>query len=189
MATYQSESVSTEPGRFPRQGDIIKNVKINFFQSTGVILVEFPYVIILSQDCDLCWCFDSLEKTFDGTARDHDKIMPNILVSPLYIFAQFRNGEHLSSYFGHKMHIFSSKDTKEDIKSLRDNRNPRYHVFNFPTLTEIAESAMDFKHYYAMPPLDLLDQWKKNFVCSLLSPWKEHFNQRFIHYFARIGLP
>jgi len=182
------------------QGDIIKNVK--YIENIGevddyleVSMINFPKVIILSQDCDLSEDYDfRYNKT--KVHADHDKILISFLVAPLYTEEQVLAGEHLSlielerenTNEPMKMHDFRKEKTKKTL--MHNNEIPRYHYLKFPeSLTTISNSFIDFKHYFSIN-INYLEELKRNnFICRIAMPYREFISQRFSNYLSRIGLP
>jgi hypothetical protein len=192
------------------QGDILKNVKyIESFNEIGdyydVSMINFPLVVIISQDCDLN---EDYQFRYDIPKRhkDHDKIMFSLLVAPLYTADQVLSGDHLSlldppntpqelSSIKNKMKMQDlRKESKpSEPKSLynhmKNNEIPRYHFLRFPDSIQISDSFIDFKHYFSVN-INYLEELKRdNFVCRIDMPYRELISQRFSNYLCRIGLP
>ncbi len=172
-----------------QQGDIISDVE--YIEYVDVIDGEiriskiiFPLAIVLTQDCDLTWDFESRSKT-NGL---QDKYLFSVIVAPLYNYEHFIAGEHLIE-LGQKMQTISSKLTKTDNKNLRDNETPRYHFLDFDDSIPIVNSVIDFKHYFTINVLKLQEHKKSHYICTVSELFRERISQRFANYLSRIGLP
>lgn len=171
------------------QGDIISDVE--FIEAAeeidGIITVAkiiFPLVIVLTQDCDLTWDFDSRQIG----SSNQDKYLFSIIVAPLYNYEHFINGDHLSELH-QKMAIIPSKMTATANKNLRQNETPRYHYLEFDSTVPIVNSVIDFKHYFTVNVQKLQKQKTEHYVCSVSELFRERISQRFASYLSRIGLP
>ncbi len=172
------------------QGDIFKNIThIENWEESGnelkISRVHYPYIVILSQDCDLE--VDALvrSKTID------DKALVSVLAAPLYNFDRLLSGDHLQ-YLGIKAREIPRESKKgkptTEYKNLIDNEIPRYHVIEFPE-AQLAKSVVDFKHYFSIS-IEYLQKVKdENFEYPLDFLYRENLSQRFANYLSRIGLP
>lgn len=172
-----------------KQGDILTDVEYIEYADVidGVIKISkirFPLVIVLTQDCDLTWDFDS-RKRITGT---QDKYLFSAIVAPLYNYEHFILGDHLSE-LGQKMQTISAKLTKTDNKNLRNNENPRYHFLEFDDNIPIVNSVIDFKHYFTVNITKLQEHKDKHYICTVSELFRERISQRFANYLSRIGLP
>lgn len=98
------------------------------------------------------------------------------------------NGEHLE-YLGRKMRMIERKSKKTENKYLKQNQIPRYHYLEFPDDVNIVPSVIDFKHYFTVNILYLMEIKDTNFVCKVGKLYRERISQRFANFLARIGLP
>ena len=183
--------VNYSPEERLRQGDIISN--IDYIQkleeiiegpegNLEITIIDFPLVIILTQDCDLDRDFKNRHST--ESILDDDKKLISALVAPVYNSEQFFEGSHLE-YIGRKMQRINSK--RRQI--LKKNETPRYHYLEFPPESSIANSVIDFKHYFSMN-IEHLEQIKKDhFECQVKELYREDISHRFVSYLSRIGLP
>ena len=172
-----------------KQGDILTDVEYIEYADVidGVIKISkirFPLVIVLTQDCDLTWDFDS-RKWVTGT---QDKYLFSAIVAPLYNYEHFILGDHLSE-LGQKMQTISAKLIKTDNKNLRNNENPRYHFLEFDDNIPIVNSVIDFKHYFTVNITKLQEHKDKHYICTVSELFRERISQRFANYLSRIGLP
>ena len=86
------------------QGDIFR--MIPYFESVklndavvDIDIITFPYVIVLTQVCDLTQEDAEIQKVAVATKNTpliYDKKLISILVAPMYNYAQFSIGEHTS---------------------------------------------------------------------------------------------
>ena len=107
------------------QGDIYKDVDWieDVEESEGVLTIRkirFPYVIVLTQDCDLAQDFELRWRGAEGD--NQDKFLISVLVAPIYNVDHVYNGEHLSE-LGLTMAQINKGKTPGDC--LRQNKNPR----------------------------------------------------------------
>ncbi|GIU30697.1 hypothetical protein [Shewanella sp. MBTL60-007] len=171
------------------QGDIYKNVEFieHITEENGnveVSKVVFPYVVVLTQDCDLAQDFTF--RWSDPPKKNHDKWLFSVLVAPLYNLEQLYNGQHLSEL---QMTMASISRSKTPGKNLVQNETPRYHYLNFPDDVAIVPSVVDFKHYFSVNVVQLKQQKSEKFVCQIAELYREHLSHRFSSYLSRIGLP
>jgi len=165
------------------QGDILRDVKFNYaIQENSIIKYFVPYMIVLSQDCDLKQDFNN--HMDDSSNKKHDKYLPSILVCPAYLSDDFRKGKHLES-FDLKM---ESKNSKQ-FKDIKNNQNPRYHYLEHYPEYQIPSLVLDFKHYYTFHTEYLYSIYGNHYMSSLNELFREALSQRFSYYLSRIGLP
>lgn len=191
------------------QGDIMADVKyIESFKEVGeyydVSLINFPLIVILSQDCDLNEDYQ-FRHGIPEKHNDHDKIMFSLLVAPLYTASQVLYGDHLSDlnppntppelsnlvYMKMQEHTKDNKpkEPKSIYNNMKNNEFPRYHFLRFPESVQISDSFIDFKHYFSINITYLEELKQNNFVCRIDMPYRELISQRFSNYLSRIGLP
>lgn len=180
-----------------RQGDILRDVEHvedAFLDSErpGYLRVEslfFPYIVVLSQDCDLKW---------DVEARNEkkwkpDKQIESILVCPAYNRELFARGEPLKGLPRGKMRIWDAKkksgDLTTDWKTLIQNKNPRYHHLEGDSALLLPDLIVDFKHFYTIPRSRLYRLHSKCFAGAIRELYREHLSRRFANFLSRIGLP
>ncbi|AKB56925.1 hypothetical protein [Methanosarcina barkeri] len=193
------------------QGDIYKNIEYiesiyeNDEEEEGVIEISkiiFPYVIVLTQDCDLSQDFSFRDKseskdeelcTLAQDAKsenkfksDDDKIMLSVLVAPLYNVENVYLGVHLEK-LNKKMQIINKNKTPGN--NLRTNSNPRYHYLEFPNDVQLVPSVIDFKHYFSVDVNYLYKVKNTKFVCKVSELYREDISHRFASFLSRIGLP
>jgi hypothetical protein len=169
------------------QGDILKDVPYieRVIEKEGIIelpIIYFPYVIVLTQDCDL-----EQDHVFRIENKEtQDKLLISVLVAPLYNVDHVFNGEHLID-IGIKSQKINRTGTEG--KYLLQNQRPRYHYLDFPEELPIVPSVIDFKHYFSVNLLFLQEHKAKNFICTVSELYRESISQRFAAFLSRIGLP
>ena len=170
------------------QGDIYKDVEFIEYavEKKGIIEISkivFPFVIVLTQDCDLDQ--DSKVRRQTNSAQTQDKRILSVLVAPIYNVAQVYEGEHLDQ-LRIKMQMISKNKTPG--KYLRINEIPRYHYLEFPAGIPISPSVIDFKHYFSVN-VEYLRRKTSDFVCQVSPLYREDISHRFASFLSRIGLP
>lgn len=179
------------------QGDIYKDVFCyeNILEKNGSLRIDrifFPYVIVLTQDCDLQQHID-----YDN---EKDGQLFSVLVAPIYNAADFMTGDHLSklglnapTYISNKKGaiIMTGQKVNSTGKLITDNQIPRFHCLNFDNCNKanLPPCIVDFKHYFTIGVNFLRKNKKSDFVCRLKPLYRELLTQRFSSYLSRIGLP
>ena len=177
--------VNFDKGNRIKQGDIIKDVRCtgNISIDNNKIKVDFivfPLIIVLTQDCDLTWDFESR----NGGLINQDKKLMSVMIAPLYNYEHFVLGEHLSD-----LSRQGTRFSSENKKKLKQNETPRYHFLEFDDTVPIVNSVIDFKHYFTVNVVELENQKSNDFICNISDLFREDISQRFSNYLARIGLP
>ena len=135
--THDSSSIT--------QGDILRDFKfIIGGEGHNTIEIEFPYVIILSQDCDLTWRNNYFSREIE---KPFNQYLHNILLTPAFPADHVRGGEHLKELYG----FVCDKINTENWKRIKQNINPRYHYFHDDTEMQLPDLLVDFKAYYTIP--------------------------------------
>jgi hypothetical protein len=176
------------------QGDVFKNVSFletvdHVANHLSVVQILFPYVFVLTQDCDLQ--FDH-ETRSGAREANHDKSLVSVIVAPLYNAEHVRKGEHLgrlaTSPYGEPdqqpMRMAQLNSAQWNV--VKTNENARYHYMEFPEPTRIPESLIDFKHYFSVPVTALQ---ASPLACTVAGLDRAHVSQRFAAYLSRVGLP
>ena len=172
------------------QGDIYKDIwwldKINDPSDDGfldVSIIEFPYVFVLSQDCDLDR--DEINRIDSKPEKTYDKYLISVLVAPIYVAEHIFTGTHLEYLEMSSNNSFSSKQKEQ----IRKNQVPRYHYLEFDSSIELAPSIIDFKHYFSVNTDYIRYNLTEKYLCSVSKLFRERICQRFSNYLSRIGLP
>lgn len=171
------------------QGDIIRNVE--YIQTIDpldnykfkITFIEFPLIIVLTQECDLDLDYKARKGLLEKNPQD--KLLMSVIVSPLYNAEQVFIGKHLEELDNRQMQNMNGK-LKNPIKN---NENPRYYFFNFPAEENINNLVIDFKHYFSVEVGTLEKLKKTNFEFGVNELYREDISQRFVSYLARIKLP
>ena len=191
------------------QGDILKNVKLNIeYDDNPVNSNDFtvPYIVIMSQDCDLDNDFKSYQayskfslkndlksSNFDDFSSDqknqlrsmYDKLLPSVLICPAFLASEFREGIHLRGYDNYHMQYINSKNWN----TLKHNETPRYHFLRGDADFQFPDLVIDFKWYYTFPTGYMYSIFEDSYAGSLNELYRERMSQRFVNYLSRIGLP
>lgn len=178
-----------------RQGDVYRNVQHieSIDERDGDLFIKkisFPYVVVLTQDCDLLQDCNNRKLVKVNPSKNHDKFLISVLVAPIYNTEHFRTGEHLSE-LAVNMRPINWKKSKPNTEAQRilNNQETRYHHLEFSPDLEIPDSIIDFKHYFSVN-INTLDRMRpQHFVCSIAPVYRELLCQRFSNYLSRIGLP
>ena len=178
---------ASEAGPRLNQGDIIKNIEFleSMSEEDGILEVtkiSFPFVIVLTQDCDL----EQDHKFRTEEVKTQDKLLLSALLAPLYNAEHVFEGQHLS-----ELDITSQQINKKRTQGtdLLRNNNPRYHYLEFPAEVQLVPLIIDFKHYFAARVADLEAARTQQLVYSVRPLFREDISQRFAAFLSRIGLP
>lgn len=172
-----------------RQGDIFSNVPFyeSYVEEDGefaLTMYEFPYVLVITQDCDLEQNKAARAKIeHNAGIIKNDKHLVSVIVAPLYNFEHLVLGDHLED-IGIKTQELNSKLKQPIIQ----NNNSRYHYIEFGDDVVVPDSAIDFKHYFSIS-LNWLEANMDKRICGINPLYRELISQRFTGYLARIGLP
>ena len=175
------------------QGDIYQNIEVieKIEQDDKLIEIHkiiFPYVIILTQACDLAQDFSF---RFNKKETEDKKIL-SVLVAPIYVADHVSNGEHLSEIRKPLMQPIPKKNKGKittNWNKLILNETPRYHYLEFPIEVSMVPSIIDFKHYFSLNLEYLYEIKNKSFLCRISELYREDISQRFASFLSRIGLP
>lgn len=186
MAVHQTNIDTVER---IRQGDIFSNVPYyeSYIEVEGEFelkVYEFPYVIVLTQDCDLEQNKNTRNKLDSGQDKiANDKHLFSLLVAPIYNSEHLFLGEHLTG-----IGISSQKQNSKLKPPILNNQNPRYHYIEFSDDVVVPNSIVDFKHYFSVS-LEYLELNLGERICGINPIYRELISQRFSNYLSRIGLP
>ena len=171
------------------QGDIYRNVEYIEYavEKDGEIeisKISFPYIVVMTQDCDLQWDYKS--RYGRPKSANQDKFLLSVLVVPMYNAEHFFLGEQLSEL---QIDMRKIKKSGTEGKKIVDNQIERYHYFEFPDDISIVNSIVDFKHYFSVNIEYLKKQKQADFVCRIPPLFREKLSHRYAHFLSRIGLP
>jgi hypothetical protein len=194
MTKYEVEKKSIER---IEQGDIYKEIEhienVEIIDSDiEISRIIFPYVVVLSQDCDLQQA--SAYFRSDGQPKDQDKKILSVIVAPLYNEELFLAGEHLADEtINYKMQIIPKEKKKGELTSqyrnLINNEIPRYHYLSFQDGSTLPNMVIDFKHFFTVNTTYLEKNRSSNFVAKIKPLYRESVTLRFANFLSRIGLP
>jgi len=175
-----------------RQGEIITDFtqviveRDDSGSDTGLSYRLHPYVIVLTQDCDLDLDYRARNETVQA-----DKEIPGIL------FCEVMTAERM----------FRKVKGSDLWKRIRGNNDPRYQFLTTVSQnldaegTGLPELAIDFKRYFTVPPDEVHHRLQRETSypdgrvmrairrAVMESPYLEHLSTRFAQYFSRIALP
>ncbi|MEP7244114.1 MAG: hypothetical protein ABI885_10535 [Gammaproteobacteria bacterium] len=168
------------------QGDVLRDVVLleAATDSEGELDVferTLPYVVVLTQDCDLEQDDSAREET---PKKNDDKHLQSVLLCPAYQSMKVRAGTHLQE-LGLTMQAFG----KELWRPIAQNSAPRYHMLPEETGVQLPELVLDFKQYFTSPREFFCARYKTHYVTTLGPLFRESLSQRFAQYLSRIGLP
>jgi len=179
------------------QGDILKDIEFVEFTSLTAKsgkLFKYPYLVVLSQDCDLQSDFGREEedikktseedKSLEGNNETQDCKLHTILVCPAYDLNEFKEGKHLEG-LSLNMRLFKAGE----ISKIKGDKYERFHYLHELVDLGIPELVIDFKHFYTIPRDIIYNQSKKSYLATINILFRENLSQRFSNYLSRIGLP
>jgi len=184
------------------QGDILRDFDYPSWVSITLNLdgkkiakvskIKFPYVVILSQECDLEKDFENRSilnqnlgevEDLDQEAKQ-DKYIPSILLCPAYLAESLKEGKHLA-----ELHLKMDRKNKDKWADIKNNEVPRYHYLQNDASLQIPLLTIDFKHYFTIPRDELYKVFKDHYIGTVNELFREALSQRFAFYLSRIGLP
>ena len=168
-----------------RQGDILKDLPFVIVDeaSGDVFQIQYPYAIVLSQDCDLEQYTNSRRK-LDG-AKKNNQFLPNIILTPAFPSELLREGTHLKNMFN----IVQDRISSAPFSRVQSNQDERYHSLPQCIDLQIPALIADFKLYFTLS-YDVLELKCRDKYHAGINPiYREHLSQRFANYLNRIGLP
>ena len=166
------------------QGDILRD-----FEYPEWVIVEnkkikinkrkIPYLIVLTQDCDLERDYEDRHEN-----NNHDKFIHSVLVCPAYHSEKLKEGTHLN-----ELKLKMEKFDEKRWHWIKINQNLRYHFLEKNEILQIPDLVIDFKHYYTIPREILYRVLKEHYIGTINELFREALSQRFAYYLSRIGLP
>lgn len=172
------------------QGDILRDVAIVEWATAIDVEPEevkaqkwlLPYVIVLSQECDL---YQDLENRSNQSRPTQDKYLHSVLLGPAYPALEVKEGSHLRD-----LSVKCERMGGDRWKRVLQNNEDRYHFLpaSEPPL-QVPDLVLDFKHFLTAPREDLLSLRSTTYVASLGQLFRESLSQRFANFLARIALP
>lgn len=175
------------------QGDILKDIKFWEFPSLTEKkgkLCKYPYLVVISQDCDLESDFGRtpkklLEPSTEIEEETQDHKLHTILVCPAYALNEFKEGKHLEVF-----NLNMRKFNNGEITKIQNNKEyERFHYLHEELDLQIPELIIDFKHFYTIPRDIIYEQYTRSYLATMNVLFKERLSQRFSNFLSRIGLP
>jgi hypothetical protein len=180
------------------QGDLFQSlvlgVAVEGNSGFGVQELTFPYVVLISQDCDLQQEHDARKKWEEALATGIYKpddpplfpaFQPNVLLLPAFLEELVRSGEHLKPIYGIKTSTVNSTLWGK----IKINGDERYHVLAADSDRNLPLLVIDFKTYLSVPKESFAPRARKTYRATLNELFREDLTQRFAHYMSRIALP
>lgn len=188
---YQRVLKSTRNSIALRQGEILTGViqykpVINQLskqtQELSFETIIHPYVIIVTQDCDLDWDYRARKSPETQSA----KLLNSVILCEIATAQEVRDIKDKQ--------VMNSKAW--DL--ITSHRHERYYFFEkIPPECEgekegLPELTADFKKVFGIDAATLYHQIKVGVVkrrTTLISPYSEHFSQRYNSFHNRVALP
>jgi hypothetical protein len=169
------------------QGDILRDFEFPLVRpDTSVIKLSLPYIIVVSQDCDLENAIKKEDATKDAEGLiEFNQYLPNLIFLPAFPAETVRVGEYLKDIFSIKPKLIPS----ESWKILRQNNNPRYHYLPSDLDLQVPELVNDFKIHYSLSFEYFDEVYRSCYLTTINELFRESLSQRFASYLNRIGLP
>jgi hypothetical protein len=158
-----------------------------------------PYVLVLSQDCDLDWDYRARSPLPGAVTVAEERKIPAILLCEVIAAANLRARPDINSSLWN---------------TVKQNKNERYQFLEQVPAGQDAvrlglpELALDFKRYFTIPAEQLYYQLRYQRLhrsfdveveeprivkayrrCCVTSPYAEHLASRFAYFQSRIALP
>lgn len=171
------------------QGDILKNFDAKSIYDDAKVVI--PYLIVLSQDCDLESISSDLEQIKSvGSSVENiivRQFLPHILVAPAFIYERVIDNTYLQEIYKVTPMVKWSGEESVLRQQLKNNKMDRYHYFK--QYEELPALVIDFKCYFSVSILDFLAQYDSRYLITVNELFRESLSQRFANYLCRIGLP
>ena len=177
------------PGQGPlRQGEILSNVvEVRFVleslkPDTDPLLHEIvhPYVVVLTQDCDLDWDYKSRCST--DAPPPANKLVPNVLLCPAMMAEDLRVEQGMNAAIWRR--ASSNADERfHFLPSVPGDLDG--HSIGIPSL------VIDFKRVLTVPTDELYYRLEVEAQrrCFLVPPFLHSLSTRFTYFAGRVGLP
>lgn len=176
-----------------QQGDIFKDVSYiyDIVQSEGNVelrTLTFPYVIVLSQSCDLFHA----GRLNNCEIESESKVMFSVIVAPIFEKETILKGEHLKELLEQGLFHFKLDEqfvSKRDLDMAEKDMHYRFHIFD----TENSEiniplSIIDFKNFFTLT-VEKINYMKNNRIGRIGSLECQQIVNKFSAYLSRVGLP
>jgi len=168
------------------QGDISRDYSLVFVspKEGKVEELSFPYLVVLTQDCDLEQFYSNLKNQKENNAK-LNQFLPNILVIPAFPSEQAREGNHLKELFD----VAQDRLASDIWKRVKQNKDERYHLLPPYQDFQVPELLLDFKTYMTVSYEDFSTSLSKNYLVTINELFRDDLSHRFCSYLSRIGLP
>lgn len=167
------------------QGDILRDFKYDYVINDDLFEFYFPYLIIISQDCDLEHQNNKEPITDENEIIKSNQFLPNILFLPAFPAETFLSGNHLEGLYKVRQD-FQNPKIKDKIKKNELERF--YYLESYPDL-QIPELILDFKIYHTLDTRIISSSFSKYYRGTLNELFRERLSQRFANYINRFALP
>ena len=164
------------------QGDLLRDFEVPITKKTEqdyvVELMTYPFLIVMSQDCDLEQCSNT---TANG---NKNAFLANILVLPAFLAQKIQEGNAFIAYGIAQ----DSKATKE-MNKIKGGKEARYFYISENEPLKIPELIIDFKHYLTIPKETVELNYNEKYCATINELFRENLARKFANYLSRIGLP
>lgn len=178
------------PGVIEQTG-ILQNVEIPevHLSETGsaeVLLANYPWVVVLTQECDLQldrFARLGLPQVDGKPPVAKDKKLRGILLCPAFLEENVLLGTYVEG---------GSKADNTTRKMMLSNRHERFHLLPAEVPTMQSPLVLDFKLITSAHPeflLSLVRDHPEKVVAVICPPFRDRLMQRFLNYFGRIAEP
>ena len=173
---------------FISQGDIFKDLRYIYeFREAKdyveIVEITFPYVIVLSQACDMRGMFELREN-----GGKSSKLMMSVLLAPLFEPSKVQNGDYLQEIVHENTELEKGYSNK-DKNVINKDYHYRYHFLNFEhSFSEVPDSVIDFKQYFTLNINNLYENLDKR-ICTIQPIFKEQVTLKFSTYLTRVAIP
>lgn len=173
------------------QGDLIEGLSYGVANQTNEDVsfdyIEFPYTIVVTQDCDLEQDFNQRKAHETNEAVDHDKYLGTIWLLPAYTADAVLIGTHLKH-----LGLTMKKIDSDKRKPLKNNQVERFHFLQADTSRLIPALIIDFKHQYTITRAQLYAARTAKPEMSrfrIAELFREDLSARFANFLSRVALP
>lgn len=177
---------------FVAQGDIITNVTYTYEVTINekyvdVIQLLFPYVLVLSQSCDL----QHGNRLINKEIKSESKVMFSAIVVPFFEKNTICKGEHMSQIVKQGLidcNINNEFIPDEEMGVIKNGLHYRYHLLQFQ-FDNIAfpDYVIDFKTFFTLN-LNELMKLKQNRLCRLGDIETQQIVNKFAAFLSRVGI-
>ena len=174
------------------QGDILTNVSYTYEvnitnDKVDVIQFEFPFVLVLSQSCDL----EHGNRLLNKEIKSEAKVMFSAIVVPFFEFDTIRTGKHLHYLSKYKLMDFNINSDfiqKDEISVIRNGMHYRYHLLQMATdENKYPDYIIDFKTFFTLN-LNELQKMKPRRIGRLGDIETQQIVGKFANFLSRVGI-